>query len=178
MMDQLIQTAESNIIFGRFRGEDNKELFRCPRQNMEDLRRYINEYRSLVAPMGSDKMPFVDDYVEDLRNIEGKEMIAYWRMYFRNGWAGRWLFESKNGPDRLDCIGVDNIVDWFCKRFKNGCNWEMKGFFESKFALWGGKERYLIKPFMSDYYKVMVDTTYGNDDYPVRIYVYRDKKGE
>lgn len=176
-MDQLIVTAESAIVYGQFRGNENEELFRCPRQNIEtDLKRYINEYRSLVAPMGSDKIPFVDDNTKNLREVEGKELVDYWRMYYRNGWAGRWMNE-RSKPTRLDCIGVNHIIDWICERFKRGCNWEMENFFiQNEFKPWGNGKRYIIKPFMSDYYKIMIDTTYGNGDYPVRIYVYKDKE--
>lgn len=39
----------------------------------------------------------------------------------------------------------------------------------------GANERYFIKPLMSDCYRITVDTTYGNEDYPVRIYVYQEE---
>ena len=42
----------------------------------------------------------------------------------------------------------------------------------AQYSTWGSKNRYLLKPMYSDHYKVMFDTTYGNGDYPVRIYVY------
>ena len=177
-MNQLIQTQECSIIFGKFRGEDNQELFRCPRSlDNIDLPYYINQYRALVAPMGSEGNPFVNDDTEDLRNIEGKEFVGYWRMYFRGGWAGRWMLEG-NKPDDIDCIGVDQIIDYICERFPKGCNWEMKDFMSKNFSARGGKERYLVKPFLSEHYKVMIDTKYGNEDYPVRVYCYREKKGE
>ena len=173
-MDKLIQTEVCSIIYGKFRDEENEELFRCPRQNDDtDIARYINEYRSLVCPMDSD-VPFVDDDTEDLRNVEGKTMIGYWRMYFRDGyWQGRWMLEEGK-PETIDCIGVDNILNWIYENFKKGCDYYMEDFFHKHFKEWG-RQRYLIKPFMSEHYKVMVDTKYGNGDYPVRIYVYRNK---
>lgn len=176
-MNQLIQTNECSIIYGKFRGEDNQELFRCPRTLDEiDLRNYINKERILVAPMGT-KIPFVDDTVTtDLRKVEGKEMIAYWRMYFRCGWAGRWMFESNDKFTMLECRGVNEIIDWICENFEKGCTFYMDGYMKQHFKNWGSENRYLIKPFMSEYYKVMIDTTYGNGDYPVRIYLYRDKE--
>lgn len=67
--------------------------------------------------------------------------------------------------------GVDEIVDWLGERFPNGCNWEMEDYLK-KFPNCGCEHRYLLKPLMSEHYKVMFDTTYGNGDYPVRIYVY------
>ena len=42
----------------------------------------------------------------------------------------------------------------------------------AQYPTWGSENRYLLKPLYSDHYKVMFDTTYGNGDYPVRIYVY------
>ena len=175
-MDKLIQTKECSIIYGNFKGIENEELFRCPRENDDDLARYINEYRSLVCPMESD-IPFVDDGSEDLRNIEGKCLVAYWRMYFRDGyWNGRWMPESENNPSELEIAGVNNILQWIFDNFKKGCDYHMMDYCESHFKHWGGSHRYLIRPFMSDYYKIMIDTTYGNGDYPIRIYVYRDKE--
>lgn len=175
-MDKLIQTEKYSIIYGKFKENDNEELFRCPIGNINDLARYINEYRSLVCPMESD-VPFVNDDSNDLRNIEGKEMIAYWRMYFRDGyWNGRWMPESENNPSEIEIAGVNNILQWIFDNFKKGCDYHMMDFCESHFSKWGGEHRYLIRPFMSDYYKIMIDTTYGNGDYPIRIYVYRDKE--
>ena len=177
-MDQLIKTGTSVIIYGKFRGNENEELFRCPRQTEDiDLPHYINEHRSLVCPMGS-KIPFENDYAKDLRNVKGKTMVGYYRMYYRGGWNGRWMLEGDEKPDLIDTSGVQKIVDWFCDRFRKGCNWEMMSFFSEGFNKWGGENRYLIKPFKSEYYKVMIDTTYGNGDYPVRIYCYKDKRKE
>ncbi|MBO5609110.1 MAG: hypothetical protein J5929_01880 [Eubacterium sp.] len=179
-MNKLIQTNESSIIYGTFRGEENQELFRCPRTlDNVDLSEYINENRMVVCPMDSD-IPFVDDDTEDLRNVPGMKMIAYWRMYFRDGfWDGRWMSEIENLieniPSKAECAGVNNILDYIFDNFKKGCDYQMKDFFETHFKKWGGNERYLIKPFMSKYYKIMVDTTYGNGDYPIRIYVYREE---
>ncbi len=167
-MDKLIQTQFCNIIYGEFRGNTNEELFRCPRTDEKCLESYINRERRLVG--------FEDDDTEDLRNVEGKELKDYWRMYFRGGWAGRWMAFENRGIDDLDCIGVDNIIDWFVKEFPNGCDWKMKEYFSKHFKSHSDGNRYLIRPLKSNIYKVMVDTTYGNGDYPVRIYVYKDKE--
>ncbi len=168
-MEKLIETKTSAIVYG----ENNEEQFRCPIElEDKDLRRYINQYRKLVQSF--DEIPFIDDDTEDLRNVEGKELIGYFRMYYRNGWAGRWMLENGE-PTKLDCYGVQHIVDYICSEFSGGCDHHMKYFMESEFKPWGCEQRYLLHPFLSDYYKVMIDTTYGNGDYPVRIYAYRDK---
>lgn len=173
---QLIQTNNCSIIYGTFNGEENQELFRCPRElDDTDLVRYINEYRYLVCPMNS-KIPFINDDIADLRRIDGKTCIGYYRMYFRGGWYGRWFSESKENLDSIDKIGLNNICSWIFDTFHDGCDYYMKDYFENNFDKWGCDHRYLIKPYLSNYYKIMIDTTYGNEDYPVRIYVYHDKE--
>lgn len=169
MDDVLIQTEKCSIIYGNFRGE-SQELFRCPRElDNTDLRRYVNEHRCFLG--------FENDDAPDLRNVKGKVMIGYWRMYFSNGrWYGRWLLEGNIIPDARDCHGVDEIMCWFSENFEKGCNYFMSSYFNDNFKHWGGDHRYLVKPKYSDCYKVMVDTTYGNGDYPVRIYVYKNKE--
>lgn len=171
-METLIITDSSAIVYG----VNNEEQFRCPRSLIgKDLRRYINQYRKLIIQM-YDETPFRNDATEDLRNVEGKELIGYWRMYWRNGyWDGRWMLENGE-PTKLDCYGVNQILDWIYDKFPKGCDYYMQDYMKDNFATWGGNNRYLFKPYMSDYYKIMVDTTYGNGDYPVRIYAYRDKE--
>lgn len=172
-MDKLIQTNEVSIIYGYFKGKPDQELFRCPRElDSVELHRYISENRTLVCPMESD-IPFENDVeTTDLRNVEGKTLICYYRMYYSDGWAGRWMLEN-GGPSRLDCFGVQQIIDWICNKFPNGCDYYMKDWCADRCVQWGVNHRYLIRPFLSDFYKIMIDTTYGNGDYPVRIYVYR-----
>ena len=168
-MDTLIQTQKCSIIYGTFNGKENQELFRCPRElDDADLNRYINENRSLVG--------FESDSTPDLRKVDGKELIGYYRMYFRNGWDGRWMLENKKGPSRYEANGVQKIVDWICENFDHGCDYYMKDYMADRYEKWGGENRYLIRPTRSLYYKVAIDTTYGNGDYPVRIYAYRDKE--
>ena len=163
-MDRLVQTKESSIIYGSLKGEE-QELFRCPRAcDGTDLKRYIDQYRPLLG--------FDNDDTEDLRKVSGKMMIGYWRMYFRDGWAGRWMLEGDDKPTEVDCFGVNRIIDWLVQEFPDGCDYCMKSYFATNFNKWGDEERYLITPSHQDHYKVMIDTKYGNGDYPVRIYVY------
>lgn len=162
-MKKLIQTSVCSIVYGEFQGKENQELFRCPRELDDvDLRRYINETRCLLKFEA-------DTETEDLK--ESENYLGYYRLYFRNGWYGRWM-ESNNEIDEIDCVGVDEIVRWLQENFPRGCTWDMKEYL-SEFPTWGSENRYLLKPFMSDHYKVLFDTTYGNGDYPVRIYVYK-----
>lgn len=161
-MNTLIRTGIASIVYD----EDNKELFRCPKElESKDLRRFVNTYRDVLG--------FEDDGTKDLRKVEGYKLIGYYRMYYRNGWAGRWMLENGE-PEKLDCVGVQRIIDWVCANFKKGCTYLMKDYFEKNFKQ-VSSERYLIRPIYSKYYKVLVDTTYGNGDYPVRIYTYEEE---
>lgn len=161
---QLIQTGKCSIVYGDFRGEPNQELFRCPRElDNVDLRNYINENRCLLGFEA-------DTETKDVR--ESVNYLGYYRLYFRdNHWYGRWM-ESSEKIDVIVCAGVNEIIDWLCENFKDGCSWSMKEYL-SEYPTWGGENRYLLRPMLSDHYKVMFDTTYGNGDYPVRIYVYQ-----
>lgn len=84
---QLIQTAVCSIVYGWFGGE-YQELFRCPRELDDvDLRGYVNDNRCVLG--------FEND---DTKNggIDGRKRIGYFRLYFTNGWHGRW-FVNKGG---------------------------------------------------------------------------------
>lgn len=164
-MTKLVQNDECSIIFGDFKGELNQELFRCPRAlDNTDLREYVNTNRCFLGFEA-------DNETTDLTVLKNSPYyLGYYRLYFRNGsWYGKWLEESDE-LDRIVCHGVDEIVAWLQTRFPQGCNWDMEAYLE-RYPAWGSDDRYLLKPIMSDKYKVMFDTTYGNGDYPVRIYV-------
>ena len=161
-MEQLIQTEKCSIIYGDFRGKKNQELFRCPRQlDSVDLKNYVNEKRCLLGFEA-------DTETKDVR--ESDKYLGYYRLYFQGAWYGRWMEESPK-IDLLSCHGVDKIINWLRERFPKGCSYDMKDYL-AQYPVWGNENRYLLKPIMSDHYKVMFDTTYGNSDYPVRIYVY------
>ena len=167
MQGKLIQTEKCAIVYGTFQGKENQELFRCPRELEEvDLRSYVNRERIFLG--------IENDYVEELRNIKGKEFLGYYRMYSDgNGWFGRWL-DVKDGTENIDVAGIEDITNWLRTEFPNGCDYVMKDYL-TRFPNWGSDNRYLLKPIMSDRFKICIDTTYGNGDYPVRIYVYGDE---
>lgn len=163
MMNRLVQTPESSIIFGDFRGEPNEELFRCPRQlDNVDLPDYVNEHRCMLGFEADEK-------TTDLRASD--KYCGYFRMYFcDNRWFGRWM-EINDKIDAFSRHGVFEIMEWIREIFPKGCEWSMIEYLK-QFPEWGCKNRYLLRPLYSDHYLVMVDTTYWNEDYPVRIYVY------
>ena len=126
-------------------------------------------YRTLYSPQGG--RIILDG--REVINMASNNYLGYYRLYFSGRWYGRW-FDHEDQIKKLDeivCHGVDEIVDWLGERFPKGCNWEMEDYLK-KFPNCGCEHRYLLKPLMSEHYKVMFDTTYGNGDYPVRIYVY------
>lgn len=167
-MKSLIQTEKCSIVYGTFQGKENQELFRCPRAlDNVDLKQYINEIRCFLGIEA-------DDVHDDLHNLPG--YLGYYRLYFSGGWCGRWMYADK-GMSRLDCAGVDGIVEWLSVNFPKGCNYSMREFLSQYPSC--SNNRYLLKPLMSEHYKIMFDTKYGNEDYPVRIYVYdrgKDRK--
>lgn len=166
-MNKLIQTEICSIIYGTFRGKENQELFRCPKElDSIDLKNYVNNNRCLLG--------FEADEVADLKNQEN--YLGYYRLYFRGGWFGSWM-EGHTKVDEIDCVGVDEIIQWLRTNFPKGCSWDMEDYL-AQYPNWGGEKRYLLKPLYSDCYKVMFDTTYGNGDYPVRIYVYKQNKND
>ena len=165
---KLIQTENCSIVYGTFQGKENQELFRCPRAlDNVDLKQYINENSCFLGIEA-------DDVHDDLHNLPG--YLGYYRLYFSGGWCGRWMYADK-GMSRLDCAGVDGIVEWLSVNFPKGCNYSMREFLSQYPSC--SNNRYLLKPLMSEHYKIMFDTKYGNEDYPVRIYVYdrgKDRK--
>lgn len=155
---KLIQTENCSIVYGTFQGKENQELFRCPRAlDNVDLKQYINENRCFLGIEA-------DDVHDDLHNLPG--YLGYYRLYFSGGWCGRWMYADK-GMSRLDCAGVDGIVEWLSVNFPKGCNYSMREFLSQYPSC--SNNRYLLKPLMSEHYKIMFDTKYGNEDYPVRI---------
>ena len=126
----LIQTEEVSIVFGEFKGEKDQELFRCPRELEDtDLRRYVNENNCLLGFESDDKQETA------LNEIPG--YLGYYRLYFRDGWYGRWMEED----DRIDqklCAGIDEIVRFLQSNFPYGCNdWDMAAWLRDEYPTWG-----------------------------------------
>lgn len=117
-----------------------------------------------------------DNETEDLSNVEGYSLIDYYRLYFRDGWYGRWMTMDnlpEHKPTTEEAEGINNIINFLIKHFPNGCDYEMMQWLR-RYENWGvDKDRYLLVP--NKYYKICIQTTYGNSDYPVRIYAYREK---
>lgn len=156
----LIQTKICSIIYSEQHGEV-KEMFRCPRNlDQTDLRDYVNQDKCLLG--------FEPDDTDDLKT---SNFLGYYRLHFISGkFYGKW-FECDGQMDPSFYAGVDEIVRFLNNNFPRGCSFEMEEWLE-QFPVWGCKQRYLLKPLLSNHFKVLFETTYGNSDYPVRIYVY------
>lgn len=146
----------------------NEIIFQSPLES--DLDRFLDENKLIVE--------FEDcgEEYDDLRGIDGKELLGYWRMYFRGGWCGTWFPESNNKLSNLEIKGLDNIIFYISKKWDRGCDYFMQDDVNTSFETWGSEHRFLVKPRGVNNYLVMIDTTYGNGDYPCRIYVYREKE--
>lgn len=169
----LIQTNICSTLYGWYKGE-YQEIFRCPRElDDKDLNAFIDDNRYFL---GFEP----DEETNDLRNVPDKEFIGYYRMYFRGGWCGRWFPAKDDNTDlqlsERDKIGISNIVKYISREYPKGCDWIMQEDTKEKYPTWGENERYLLKPVRSERYKILVDTRYGNGDYPIRIYVYRQEE--
>ncbi len=168
MYEALTVTESGYIVRGNFKGQENTILFQSPLKS--DLNHFLNQHRLCVDLEDASKE------TEDVRDIAGKTLLGYFRFYFRDGaWSWRWFLENGE-PDSRDCLGVDNIFAYLKQNYPKGCDYFMEEDFKEKFPTWGSQNRYLVKPIGSTNYYLMVDTTYGNGDYPVRVYVYSKKK--
>lgn len=118
--------------------------------------------------------------LENLHQIENKTYLGYWRMYFNHGWGGRWF--TNDGQTAVEGRCAENLSDEqtknlnalinkLCNLFPQGCNWQMVNWLDNYTSV--ADNVYLFDAEIdSDYFIVKFDTTYGNGDYPVRIYVH------
>lgn len=124
--------------------------------------------------------------LDDLHNVEGKEFVGYWRMYFNHGYGGRWF--NCNGDTSINgrCAKelkddeiekLNEIINYITDRWKGGCDYFMIEDLVKKFeAVENNENRYILEYEGSDNHIIVIDTTYRNHDYPIRIYVYREKR--
>lgn len=108
--------------------------------------------------------------VKDLRRVM-PGYAGYYRMYFRNGWYGRW-FDLSEAIIKND---MEKIVTIICEKWKNGCDDAMITDLEQYHAeVSEDGKRHLLEAEGDDYiFFILIDTTFGNHDYPIRIYTYK-----
>ena len=147
----------------------NEIIFQSPLK--DDLDRFMRDNKIVMELVDYSKK------CSNLREREDKELLGYWRMYFRGGWDGRWFPESNQSLNEVEILGLDNLIYYVCDRWTKGCDYFMDDDLKSLFPTWGEDgHRFLLSPKDDTNYLVMIDTTFGNGDYPCRIYVYRDKE--
>lgn len=169
-MSKLTKNDAYCVVYGEYDEEKDKELFRCPREAEEtNLREYVNSSRDFLGLEQEESI----EYIKEMKEKTGYQ--GYFRMYFRNGtWYGSW-FETSQNISNLSIKGVSRIVRFLQEKFPCGCNSTMQEYLKENFSPWGASDtRYLLKPLYSDHYRIMFDTLYGNEDYPVRIYVFEE----
>lgn len=112
---------------------------------------------------------------------EGKTLLGYWRMYYRGGWGGRLLSTNPKNPfevllNQEEKEILQRIVDYICEKAPKGMNWEFEDLIKSTFKSSKNGRYHCFYMGTNLNYLVEFVTEYGNDDYPVRIYVYRDNE--
>lgn len=147
-----------------------QEILRYVRENdMTGLYRIANESRLFL---GFEEAEPTDNLKEC---VDGKEYIGYYRMYYRNGsWYGQWMYADekvfRSKTSDASYAGCSAILEVLFALFSKGCDYTMKEYLKQFEQC--SKNRYFLKPLYSDHYRILFDTTYGNEDYPVRIYLY------
>ena len=107
-------------------------------------------------------------------NYEFGNYKCYVRYYFRYGWYGRYLDDENLDKEFFDRVSpiVNKIAEHIANRWENGCNYLMEDELkEIAYRCLNG--RYLME-YSEDNFFFMIEfyTEFGNDDYPVRIYIY------
>lgn len=116
--------------------------------------------------------------------MPGKRYIGYNRLYFRNGWFSRWFAaDGDTCPEGSVCLGATSeevdflnaLHAWLSKKWKHGCTAAMCGDLD-KLDCRIDDNMYLLEVEGGPCGCLMhFNTTFGNADYPVRIYLYREE---
>lgn len=117
---------------------------------------------------------------DNISEAAGHTFMGYFRMYFRSGkWYGKWFAENaefeKNGVLPEESNKLKSFCKWVEDRFKGGCNDVMTDYLKNNEDMKCINGSYFIGLLISDTSYAMVKYTpqFGNDDYPIRIYLYR-----
>ena len=101
-------------------------------------------------------------------------------MYFRNGWEGKWFPQNetfeKSGLRPIERETLINYCKWVEDAFPNGCDEIMESYMKNVPSITKGEnDRYyaFIAMDKDSFAEVEYNTSFGNDDYIIRIYLYR-----
>ena len=116
--------------------------------------------------------------------IPGKKYLGYSRLHYRKGWHSRWFTADGSTPLFGEvCEGLtvqeistlNKVHQWLSDKYKNGCDDKMIADLN-----WMncrvGENLYLLKT--EDIFcecLIHFNTEFRNNDYPVRIYLYRNR---
>lgn len=117
------------------------------------------------------------DKINCFNKRDGKICLGYYRLYYRNGWNIVW-FPNENEiskPEKAEIDIVNEIIEYIAEKAPIGMNVEFKDFLR-KTAEPSPNGRYYFFADNTDFnYLIEFNAKYGNNDYPVRIYLYRNK---
>lgn len=176
-MISIVVKNGSLLVVDAFDDDDKEDeiLFQSPVYS--DLEGFVKKERIVPKLVPGDK-----DKFSNLADVSGKKCLGYARLYFSSGWHYRW-FSDFNGKTSLDGQEVSlsaedrallkNTVRYFEDHYPRGCSYCMQEDMEELMAA-VSDNRYLLQPVFFENVAILVDTTYGNNDYPVRIYMYVD----
>ena len=109
----------------------------------------------------------------------GYSLMGYFRMYFRNGWSGKWFANSEafnqSGVEPEESEVLRSFCQWIEDTFVGGCDDKMISFLEnqSRYAKSGSAYYNQLDIGENSYAVIAYQTQFGNGDYPIRIYLYR-----
>lgn len=108
----------------------------------------------------------------------GYEQMGYYRMYFRNLWYGKWFVQSEKFKEvrTAESEVLKGFCQWIEQTFTGGCDEKMTEYLESHTELTknpNGRYSNILEIDDNAYADVVYNTEFGNEDYPIRIYLYR-----
>lgn len=114
----------------------------------------------------------------NFKEIQGiGEYMGFVRMKFRNHWDNIWFGREYDTqiPKRAGCM-LNNLLSDIQNNWQNGCDMQFELDIQKYDAYWSENgKRHLLE--ISDNginYIFLIDATYGNCDYPIRIYIYEE----
>ena len=168
--------------------ENQKEIIKVLRSQGVEYNDMIEEYEfdsSIVEQYEAeyDKMEYGDvkllqnqaelSKISNLQERKGKINLGYYRMYYRNGYDGVW-FENAGKMTQCEKEVLSQVIDTVKELAPEG----MTPYFQEHLndvATASPNGRYYYFETSTNFnFLVEFAPEYGNDDYPVRIYVYRD----
>ncbi|MGO5336735.1 hypothetical protein ACTQZS_07985 [Bilifractor sp. LCP19S3_H10] len=111
----------------------------------------------------------------DLRSIPGKVLLGYHRLYFRaKHWNSTFISndECKFPLDEEEYTDVMELKRAICIFWPRGVNWKMEEDMRSFRS--EDKKRFILRVKDNPDIYLLFDLRFGNADYPIRIYVYRN----